>query len=71
MTKKDREIITRRQEERDHRLDSSRQPQTASPVLGSGSLRYEMMQRVTAITQGGIGLVTQLVRHLGLAKKMS
>lgn len=70
MTKKDSTIIARRQAEKNHRLDPSRQPETAVPVLGGATVRYEMAERVTAIVEGGIGLVTQLVGYLGLAKTL-
>lgn len=68
MRKKDSKIIVRRQEEKRHRLDPRRQPETATPVLGNALVRYEMPERLAGIVQGGIGMLTQLVKHLGLAK---
>jgi hypothetical protein len=64
----DTENISRRQEKLDERLDPNRQPETAVPVLGGTPIRYEMAKRVTGIVQGGIGLITQLVKHIGLGR---
>lgn len=68
MRRHDRTALKNRQAQRDERLDPKWQPETRKPVLGRASVRYEMSQRMTAIVQGGIGLVTQLVKHIGLAK---
>ena len=38
------------------------------PTLGGSPIRYEMPERLTGIVQGGIGLMTQLVKYLGLAE---
>lgn len=37
-------------------------------MLGNARLCYEMPERLVGILPGGLGLVTQLVEHLGLAK---
>jgi len=66
--RKDSEIIARRQEEKRHRLDRRRQPETDAPILGKALIRYEMPERLAGVVQGGIGMVTQLVKHLGLAE---
>lgn len=60
-------IASRRQEELDQRLDPRWQPCASTPVLAGGSIRYEMSDRVTATRFGGLGLIVQLVDHLGLA----
>jgi len=65
--RKSTKIANRRQEELDQRLDPSWQPCTSVPVLSGGPIRYEMSDRVTATKFGGLGLVVQLVEHLGLA----
>jgi hypothetical protein len=65
---KDRETLDRRQEEKDRRLDPSWQPDTDEPVFGGSPLRYEMAERVKAVTCGGLGLIVQLVKHIGLAE---
>jgi len=64
--KKDTTVANRRQEELDQRLDPSWQPCTSTPVFAGGSICYEMSDRVTATRCGGLGLVVQLVNHLGL-----
>ena len=64
---KSTKIASRRQEVLGQRLDPSWQPCTSTPVLSSGSICYEMSDRVTATRFGGLGLVVQLVDHLGLA----
>lgn len=37
-------------------------------MLGEAPVRYEMPDRLAGIVQGGIGLVTQLVKYLGLTE---
>ena len=64
----DSEILERRQEELQERLDPSWQPDTTEPVLAPGNIRYEMAARTKAINFGGLGLIVQLVRNLGLAE---
>lgn len=64
---KSSEIVDRRQAEKDARLDPSWQPETVTPVLSDSSIVYEMAARPTAISFGGLGLMIQLVKHLGLA----
>lgn len=62
------EILARRQGELESRLDPSWQPETARPVFSGSGISYEISDRVTAIKCGGLGLMVQLVEHLGLAK---
>jgi hypothetical protein len=63
---------TRNLEERkarvEERLNPSWQPETASPVLGGSNAQYEMAGRTTAMPCGGIGLVHEFVRSIGLAE---
>lgn len=61
-------ILERRQQELEARIDPSWQPETATPVLGSGNLVYVMGDKVRAIAAGGIGLVEQLVEAIGLRR---
>jgi hypothetical protein len=69
--KKSSRTVERRQEEIDKRLDPSWQPETARPVFSGASISYEISDRVKAITCGGLGLVIQLVEHLGLAETLN
>lgn len=39
-------------------------------MLGSGNIRYEVSERVGAINWGGIGLIEQLVKYLGMAESI-
>ena len=71
MKKKSSRTVERRQEEIDKRLDPSWQPETARPVFSGASIAYEISDRVKAITCGGLGLVIQLVEHLGLAETLN
>jgi hypothetical protein len=68
--KKSSETVERRQEEIEKRLDPNWQPETAEPVLSGASIAYEISDRVKAITCGGLGLIVQLVKHLGLAENL-
>ena len=59
-------ILDQRQQELETRVDPSWQPETEAPVLGAGTLRYQMGDKVRALAAGGIGLVEQLVDAIGL-----
>lgn len=69
--KKDIENIRRRQEKQAERLSPGRQPEMASPILSGTPIRYEMAKRVTGLVHGGIGLIAQLVKHIGLAQAIN
>jgi hypothetical protein len=66
MKAKDSEILTRRQAQLDARLDRKWQPETAVPVLCGGAICYELSDRDTGIDCGGVGVMTELVKHIGL-----
>ncbi len=70
MKKKSSEILERRQIELEARLDPSWQPQTSTPVLSPGNIHYEISGRVTGINYGGVGVMVQLVKTLGLAEEI-
>ncbi len=69
--KRNTTIVERRQEEIDRRLDPDWQPETATPVFSGPPITYEMSERVKAITCGGLGLIIQLVEHIGLAETIN
>ena len=54
------------------RLDKHNFPEDLSrPMLGSASVQYELAGRGTGTAYGGIGLMQELVRTLGLAEATS
>ena len=63
-------ILPTRQHEVEARLDPAWQPETEAPVVGAGTLVYEMGEKVRAIAAGGIGLVEQLVDAIGLRARL-
>jgi len=62
----DTSALANRKAEVDARLDPEWKPCTDTRVLGHANLAYEVSARVNAIHCGGIGLVDQMVRSLGL-----
>lgn len=64
-----RRRIAARKRRLQKRLDKLSYPSDLSrPVIGEGKLDYELSGRTVGTAYGGIGLIQQLVRHLGLAK---
>jgi Transposase DDE domain group 1 len=66
-------IITKRMAARkrrlERRLDKHNYPEDSSrPMLRSRSLQYELAGRAAGTVYGGVGLVQELVRQLGLAE---
>ena len=57
----------RRQGRIDGRLDPEKQWESAAPVIAGGGARYEVGGRVTVLAAGGIALVDQMARSIGLA----
>ena len=62
--------LTERKARIEERLDPSWQEEMAAPMLSGANTRYEVSARVQAIPCGGIGLVHELVRSLGLAESI-
>lgn len=60
----------RRKERMRRRLDKDRFPKHDGPVLDASNIQYELADRTLATNYGGIGLVHNLVRELGLAKEI-
>ena len=54
----------------EERLDPTWYPETDGPMLSSESVRYELSARSQAIVWGGLGLVRQLVKRLGVGKTL-
>ena len=68
MKKHDTRILERRQAEIEERLDPTWQPITDTPVMSPGNIQYDIADRTTAINYGGVGVMVQLVKSLGLAE---
>ena len=61
--------IEDRKQELDHRLDKFNFPDDLSqPMMRGDNLHYDLAGRATGTAYGGIGLIQQLVRELGLAE---
>jgi hypothetical protein len=54
----------------DGRLDGERQWESSHPVVENTNLHYEIAGRVTATSLGGVGLVHEFVRELGLVESL-
>ena len=52
------------------RLDPTQYPECGGPMLSRESVAYEVSSRVQAVAWGGLGLVRQLVKRLGVAKSV-
>lgn len=68
MNAQDRARLSERKTRIDERLDPSWQEEMDRPMLSGANTRYEVSARVQAIPCGGIGLVHEFVRTLGLAE---
>ena len=66
MKTKDTAALAKRKAKMDERLDPEWGPLTSEPVLGHANLGYEIASRVDAIPCGGIGLIHEFVRAIGL-----
>ena len=53
------------------RLNRARHAVRDTPMLSGKSAKYELSERTRAISHGGIGAVHQMVRHLGLDKRIN
>lgn len=52
------------------RLRKDRMPKTQGPMMRASNIHYELADRSVATSYGGIGLVHNLVRELGLAEEI-
>jgi hypothetical protein len=62
----DTRIIAERQAQLAERLYGKLPTEEADAVLGGGNIEYEIAARTRAIPCGGLGLLQQLVEHIGL-----
>lgn len=68
MRARDEAVLEERRVRIVERLDPQWQEEMAAPMFGGTNLRYEMSARVAAIPCGGIGLIQEFVRAIGLAE---
>ena len=66
MEAKDTRQLIDRKARIDDRLDGRRQWESDRPVVQNTNLHYEVAGRATATSHGGIGLVHEFVREIGL-----
>jgi hypothetical protein len=66
----DARVIEERRKRIEHRLDRDRQEEREKPMLGGANVRYAMAARAQAIACGGIGLMHEMVRSIGLAESI-
>jgi hypothetical protein len=71
----DRKLLAKSKRQIERRLQT-RLTDTGRPVLGGrqpsrGRMSYELSDKVSAISFGGIGLMTQLVKQVGLAEAIN
>lgn len=67
MKAKDKAALAARKAEIDARLDPEWQPTETQPLIGRANVEYAVAARTTAIACGGIGVMAEMVRSLGLA----
>ena len=67
---KNRANFERRQQSIKERLDRRCQPSSTEPVLKSGNICYEVSGRTEAMVYGGLGLLQQVVRSVGLDQQI-
>lgn len=66
--KKHSAIIRKREAEVDDRLSPSWSSENPGPVLSTGTITYDVSDKVRAVSYGGLGLLQQLVKWVGLAE---
>ncbi len=70
MKKKYLNELRKRKRKIERRLDPSKNMEDRGPVFRSKRFEYEFSQRVNTISAGGIGVIHQMVRMLGLQEEI-
>lgn len=65
-----RDKLAREARSSEQRLRDAVAPNFSGPVLGRANIVYEMAERTRGTAHGGTGLVTKLVKTVGLAKEV-
>lgn len=63
--------LNRRARRLARRLDSKQTTAQAEPVLKGGNIKYEMAERVGAISSGGIGAIHVMAQQIGLVQDIN
>ena len=66
MKTKIRRQLANRKRQSDRRLDRTAGAGDTGPVMAAGNVRYEIADRVRGISHGGIGVIHELARQVGL-----
>ena len=70
MNRRIRRTIAREQGKIAKRLHQAVRVNLGGPVLGATNIHYEISDKTRAVTHGGLGLITRLVRKVGLAERI-
>lgn len=70
MNAKIRRQLNLRKRNIEQRLDRTRMPGDC-PAIAAANIRYEIADRTRAVAAGGIGLVHQMVRRIGLDQMLN
>jgi hypothetical protein len=68
---RDHTVIVQGKQNLDQRLERRGPEPDGEPVLHGGNCHYEMAERTRALAAGGIGAIHQLVRRLGLERRIN
>ena len=70
MSKIRRQLVGRRKQRIERRLEPRNWPEQASPMLSASNVHYELSDRDRGLSVGGIGAMHRLVRHVGLIEDL-
>ncbi len=63
-------ILRNRKRRIERRLERRNWPEQERPMLGRGNIRYEVAEKTRGMNYGGLGVMTQLVKSIGLAQEI-
>ncbi|MEW6087929.1 MAG: IS1380 family transposase, partial [bacterium] len=63
-------ILRNRQQQIGHRLRKKQWKDQPDPVMKGSNIHYEMSGKIQAINCGGIGVLHQMVKKMGLVKEI-
>jgi hypothetical protein len=62
--------LRRERQEIERRLADAVEPNVGPPVLGRANIAYELSERTKGTAHGGMGMIAELVKSLGLAEEI-